>query len=68
MSSRPFRGPAQRQLIDPGSRPSSRGPNIAIANRQPFDLVIHRRPHEGFGFVIISSVKSGAKNVSDCNF
>uniref|UniRef100_H2XS58 Uncharacterized protein n=1 Tax=Ciona intestinalis TaxID=7719 RepID=H2XS58_CIOIN len=38
------------------SRPSSRGPpNTPVNEGQPFDIIIHRREHEGFGFVIISS-------------
>ncbi|XP_078487126.1 membrane-associated guanylate kinase, WW and PDZ domain-containing protein 3 isoform X2 [Ciona intestinalis] len=41
------------------SRPSSRGPpNPPLNEGQPFDIIIHRREHEGFGFVIISSVKT----------
>uniref|UniRef100_H2ZDG7 Membrane associated guanylate kinase, WW and PDZ domain containing 3b n=1 Tax=Ciona savignyi TaxID=51511 RepID=H2ZDG7_CIOSA len=39
----------------------SRGPpNPPPQDNQPFDIVIHRREHEGFGFVIISSVKTTA--------
>lgn len=39
-------------------RPSSRGPVPVSIATQPFDMIIHRREHEGFGFVIISSVKN----------
>uniref|UniRef100_H2ZDG4 Uncharacterized protein n=1 Tax=Ciona savignyi TaxID=51511 RepID=H2ZDG4_CIOSA len=53
------RGPHLNPRVS--SRPSSRGPpNPPPQDNQPFDIVIHRREHEGFGFVIISSVKTTA--------
>ncbi|XP_076824351.1 membrane-associated guanylate kinase, WW and PDZ domain-containing protein 3-like isoform X2 [Clavelina lepadiformis] len=57
MMNRPSRGPMSRQI---NSRPSSRGPGgpVPVNSSRIFDIVIHRREHEGFGFVIISSVKT----------
>nr|CAB3263597.1 membrane-associated guanylate kinase, WW and PDZ domain-containing protein 2 [Phallusia mammillata] len=50
--------PASRGPNPHLSRPSSRGPVSVTMATQPFDIIIHRREREGFGFVIISSVKN----------
>jgi len=56
--------PHSRGPLSQPQRPSSRGPVGAYRPLpgQLFDIIIRRREHEGFGFVIISSVKTSGEH------